>query len=426
MLLAARRAASAMPVMCWSLLVWLLFAVAGPVPAAAAVGEQLVQATGGWFGIRVQDLTQESASARGFAGQSGVLVSAVIPGSPAANAGLRAGDIVVEIDARRLARMRPLVALIGSRQPGQEVSVVFHRDGRRQETTVRLGDKTTAARVVPGDDAQEAEYRRGYAAYQAGDHARAAQIMRPLADYGGEGSRYFVGYLNEMGQGLPRDVAEAAYWYRLSAESGLGQAQIGLARLYEAGQGVPRDLPRAFHWYDKAAARGAEGAAAERDRLAGALSAGQRQEAAALAALMPDTIETAPQQAAETAAPMPKTATQSAAKPKAEKKEPARPKPDPGMVREIQRRLAGLGFDPGPADGLMGRRTREAIRAFQRREGLAADGRPGAQVLSRLRESAASAEAQTSPEPAPTPTVVPEAQEPAPVELEGLEDLDDF
>ena len=58
---------------------------------------------------------------------------------------------------------------------------------------------------------------------------------------------------------------------------------------------------------------------------------------------------------------------------------PADPAPTPGppdaeRIRAVQRALARLGYDPGPADGLMGPRTRAAIRAFQAASGLAADG----------------------------------------------------
>ena len=49
--------------------------------------------------------------------------------------------------------------------------------------------------------------------------------------------------------------------------------------------------------------------------------------------------------------------------------------PDAERIRAVQQALARLGYDPGPADGLMGPRTRAAIRAFQAASGLAADGR---------------------------------------------------
>lgn len=60
---------------------------------------------------------------------------------------------------------------------------------------------------------------------------------------------------------------------------------------------------------------------------------------------------------------------------------------------EIQRQLAALGFDPGPIDGIMGPRTRTAIRAFQTSRGLLVDGIVGPQTRA----------AFTAARPSPTP-----------------------
>ncbi|MDE0171970.1 MAG: peptidoglycan-binding protein [Defluviicoccus sp.] len=49
--------------------------------------------------------------------------------------------------------------------------------------------------------------------------------------------------------------------------------------------------------------------------------------------------------------------------------------PGPERIRAVQRALARLGYRPGPVDGLMGRRTRAAIRAYQAAAGLTEDGR---------------------------------------------------
>ena len=57
------------------------------------------------------------------------------------------------------------------------------------------------------------------------------------------------------------------------------------------------------------------------------------------------------------------------------------------MIREAQRLLPSLGYDPGPADGRMRRRTREAIRRFQLAAGLLADGKLTKNLLTRLREA---------------------------------------
>ena len=72
------------------------------------------------------------------------------------------------------------------------------------------------------------------------------------------------------------------------------------------------------------------------------------------------------------------------------------------LVMAVQKRLVDLGFDPGPADGVVGGKTRSAIRAFQRLANLDATGDVSADLLQRLkRETAAIAK--------PTPTVQPPA-----------------
>ncbi len=62
---------------------------------------------------------------------------------------------------------------------------------------------------------------------------------------------------------------------------------------------------------------------------------------------------------------------------------------EPQQLLEIQRRLGELGYEPGPADGRLGPRTRAAIRAFQEQQGLRADGEPSAELRARLEEAVA-------------------------------------
>ncbi len=57
---------------------------------------------------------------------------------------------------------------------------------------------------------------------------------------------------------------------------------------------------------------------------------------------------------------------------------------DENLVLLIQSRLKEQGLDPGPLDGLMGRRTRAAIEEYQRKSGLSVDGKPSRQLLERL------------------------------------------
>jgi peptidoglycan hydrolase-like protein with peptidoglycan-binding domain len=71
-------------------------------------------------------------------------------------------------------------------------------------------------------------------------------------------------------------------------------------------------------------------------------------------------------------------------------------------VREIQAQLNARGFDAGPADGLMGARTRGAIEAYQRQNGLLATGQPSQSLLQHMQVAAQPAPRAAAPAPAAT------------------------
>jgi murein L,D-transpeptidase YcbB/YkuD len=54
-------------------------------------------------------------------------------------------------------------------------------------------------------------------------------------------------------------------------------------------------------------------------------------------------------------------------------------------LRNVQRSLTRAGFDPGKIDGIMGSKTRTALRAFQRAHGLSPDGRVGPHTIAKLK-----------------------------------------
>ena len=80
---------------------------------------------------------------------------------------------------------------------------------------------------------------------------------------------------------------------------------------------------------------------------------------------------------------------------------PAAPQYDPALVRRIQSGLAGLGYDPGPVDGIVGRQTRTAIKSFRRREQLAS-GDISAELLDVITNRLGASEA--APTPADNPS----------------------
>jgi peptidoglycan hydrolase-like protein with peptidoglycan-binding domain len=73
-----------------------------------------------------------------------------------------------------------------------------------------------------------------------------------------------------------------------------------------------------------------------------------------------------------------------------------KPKMARSQIREIQSLLSEAGYNPGPADGLMGRRTRNAIIAYERDTGRSATGQPSRQLLSDLRSTTSRTKRQTA------------------------------
>ena len=76
----------------------------------------------------------------GFSGP-GVKASGLVPGSPAEKAGMRAGDVLLEVAGTTLASLRAYSDVLKTLAPGQAVPVVFERDGRRHQASVVLADR---------------------------------------------------------------------------------------------------------------------------------------------------------------------------------------------------------------------------------------------------------------------------------------------
>ena len=95
----------------------------------------------GWLGVFIQSLDEDLAESFGFEGTEGVLVSDVTPDGPADEAGLEAGDIVVELDGRRTTTQHELRNRIAAIRPGKRVELGVFRDGEERTVRVRLGER---------------------------------------------------------------------------------------------------------------------------------------------------------------------------------------------------------------------------------------------------------------------------------------------
>lgn len=103
----------------------------------------------GWLGVTVQEITPEIAEAMELKTPRGVLIADVIKGSPAAEAGIRQGDVVVSINGKEVNDPSALQFLVSEIAPGTKVPVTVIRNGSRKSVTVTIGDLSEAE--VPRD-----------------------------------------------------------------------------------------------------------------------------------------------------------------------------------------------------------------------------------------------------------------------------------
>ena len=78
----------------------------------------------------------------------------------------------------------------------------------------------------------------------------------PVADQGDPDAQFYLGFINEYGQGVPRNDVQANRWYRKAADQDHALAQFTLGNLYADGEGSPRSDSEAAQWYRLAADQG--------------------------------------------------------------------------------------------------------------------------------------------------------------------------
>jgi serine protease Do len=113
------------------------------IPAAFArpIIEQL-KATGkverGWIGARIQPVTDEIADAVGLDKSRGAMIAAIDPASPAAQAKLQPGDVILAYDGKPIERSRQLPRLVADTPPDKSVKLTLWRDGKEHEVELKV------------------------------------------------------------------------------------------------------------------------------------------------------------------------------------------------------------------------------------------------------------------------------------------------
>jgi serine protease DegQ len=113
-----------------------------PSPVVRDVVPQLIEdgeAEHAYLGVVPMPVTDELRGSFELAVEEGAIVQSVTAGSPAGRAGLRAGDVIVEMGGEPIRTVEDLYSAIRSRDPGEGVEVTFVRDGERRTVEVTLG-----------------------------------------------------------------------------------------------------------------------------------------------------------------------------------------------------------------------------------------------------------------------------------------------
>ncbi|MCB1386932.1 MAG: SEL1-like repeat protein [Nitratireductor sp.] len=207
----------------------------------------------------------------------------------------------------------------------------------------------------------------------------AAKWYATAAAAGNALAMHNLAVLNVSGKlGSDPDMETAIGWFEKAANLGVKNSQVNLGILYTRGMGVEADLEQAYKWFAIAAKGGDNDAASKRDTVA--------------KNMRPDQLERARGEA-ELWQPAQLNRAANVAHVRDEWKQETAPKQsskaEPELVRQTQYALGKMGYDAGPADGIMGAKTEQAIRDFQKSNGLKVNGKITQELVNTLAKLAA-------------------------------------
>ena len=113
-----------------------------PVSTAQMVLEQIVKngsVTRGWIGVEVQELTPTVAESFKLGATRGALIAGVLRGGPADKAGIKPGDVLVEVESKPVADPTSMLNLIAALAPGTQAKMKLKRKGQDVEASINVG-----------------------------------------------------------------------------------------------------------------------------------------------------------------------------------------------------------------------------------------------------------------------------------------------
>ena len=118
-----------------------------PANAASNVIDQLIkfgETKRGWLGVRIQEVTKEIADVEKLKKPAGALVASVGQNSPAEKAGIKAGDIILEFDGKKINTMKKLPNVVAGTEVGKSVELKIWRNKKLISKRLTLGRLETS------------------------------------------------------------------------------------------------------------------------------------------------------------------------------------------------------------------------------------------------------------------------------------------
>jgi len=112
-----------------------------PSNMAKSVMDQLIgkgSVQRGMLGVSIQPVTSDIASSLGLKDVRGILINSVTPAGPAEKAGLRRGDVIVQVDGKDVNEPNQLRNEVAAHAPGSEITLTILRDGKQQQVRTKL------------------------------------------------------------------------------------------------------------------------------------------------------------------------------------------------------------------------------------------------------------------------------------------------
>jgi serine protease Do len=138
--------------------------------------------TRGWLGVQIQSVTPDIADSLGLKKTEGALVAQPQADSPAAKAGIKAGDVITAVEGQPVKDSHELARKIGGMSPGSSVKIDIWRDGQSKTLTLTLGELPNTRQANAGTE----EHQTGNAV------ARLGMSIAPANEVSGAGQEGVV------------------------------------------------------------------------------------------------------------------------------------------------------------------------------------------------------------------------------------------